>query len=64
MIEAKQQASVKAMDTPGKGCGFQPTVTHLIDGRIGIIERMGHVQVKRIGKQDATTTTLPGRRQD
>lgn len=59
--EAARQIQT-AIDGVRRDAKFTTTVEYLVDRQTGIVERMQHVQVKRFGQKDETTTTTHQRR--
>lgn len=58
----QEAAYATAMAELGKRADFNTTVTYLVDGTTGVVQRMEHVQVKRIGNKDETSRTVLTRR--
>lgn len=56
--EAQQAEAAEAMATARSGAEFTTTVTYRVDASRGVVQRMEHVQVKRFGNKDETTTNV------
>lgn len=59
LSDPKQKAEYdEALAKVGDDADYSTNVSYLVDATTGIVQRMEHVQVERIGKKDETTTIV------
>lgn len=56
--EAQQAEAAETMATARRDAKFSTTVNYRVDASSGVVQRMEHVQVKRFGNKDETTTNV------
>jgi hypothetical protein len=56
--EAQQAEAAETMAAARRDAEFTTTVTYRVEASSGVVQRMEHVQVKRFGNKDETTTNV------